>query len=227
MNGQVSPAATATFKIKGVTSGPMTSTAGTLNVNKLTGCTGHPGGYWLNFGNLSGPIKACGQGTANPPGMAFSSIGYSQPGSGSFSFVQTVNSDSVVLTKAAGGTTTCTGTGGLDGSYPYPSQPPNSATTNDSPGNALYDSAGTSYVMSTRGFTATMYPLWKSSTANSIPAPLGGQNWKVNDAVTFSNGKWQKPTGSGGTSGNFFQPNPAPPSYGYPTWTNLDATTCH
>ena len=227
VNGQVSPAATATFKIKGVTSGPMTSTAGTLNVNKLTGCTGHPGGYWLNFGNLSGPIKACGQGTANPPGMAFSSTGYSQPGSGSFSFVQTVNSDSVVLTKAAGGTTTCTGTGGLDGSYPYPSQPPNSATTNDSPGNALYDSAGTSYVMSTRGFTATMYPLWKSSTANSIPAPLGGQNWKVNDAVTFSNGKWQKPTGSGGTSGNFFQPNPAPPSYGYPTWTNLDATTCH
>ena len=226
VNGQPSPAATATFNIKGVTSGPMTSSAGTLNVNNLTGCAGHPGGYWLNFGNLSGPIHACGMGTANPPGMVFNSSGYSQPGSGAFSFVQTVNSDSVVLTKTAGGTLTCTATGGLDGSYPYPSQPVGSTTANDSPGNALYDSAGTSYVASNRAFTATMYPLWKSSTASSIPAPLGGQNWLVNNSVTFSNNKWQKPTGGGGKSGNFFQPNPAPPSYGYPTWTHPTTITC-
>ena len=69
----------------------------------------------------------------------------------------------------------CTSAPGLDSGYPYGTTTPET----DSPA-TLLDST---YRTQTRSFNATMYLMWKSSSANSIPVPLGSQTWAFSTAA--------------------------------------------
>lgn len=137
-------------------------------------------------------------------GIAFSPPTTTTP-AGTFSFVQLVNSDTVKYNAL---TCTATNTPGLDAAYPY--QNKTGQLVNDAPFSPL----PATYSTSSRNFAATMYLLWQSSTAGSIPVPIGSVNWSALGSTTQSNGVWGTPTGSG-SAGTFTA------SAAYPSWTGV------
>jgi hypothetical protein len=92
-----------------------------------------------------------------------------------------------------------------------------SGTTNatDAPGMPL----PSIYSSATRNFNASMYLMWQSGGANSIPIPLGYVTWEFTGNGSQSNGTWT-PGGSGSNS-SFFPITPSQTSPGFPTWQNV------
>src|SRR5579863_8013625 len=86
--------------------------------------------------------------------------GYQNASGGSLSPVQLIGSDIVT-----GGC--CSQPADLETRYPYGPLP-----SNDNPSTYLSSTA----TSASRALTANMFLMWKSSTANSIPVPLGYQN---------------------------------------------------
>jgi hypothetical protein len=177
---------------------------GRFYIDTLTGCTGKPSGPYLIFGNISGPVPGCAGTYTGAAGIAFSPPTTTTP-AGTFSFVQLVNSDTVKYNAL---TCTATNTPGLDAAYPY--QNKTGQLVNDAPFSPL----PATYSTSSRNFAATMYLLWQSSTAGSIPVPIGSVNWSALGSTTQSNGVWGTPTGSG-SAGTFTA------SAAYPSWTGV------
>jgi hypothetical protein len=222
VNGQVSPTSTATFTVKGLTGGPLSNTNyGSLTVDNLTGCPAQPAGPYLVYGNVKGPVPGCPGQTTGTPGIVFDTSKYGQPSAGTFSWVQLISADTTIDSHSDGTKVTCTTSAGIDLSYPYGSHP-TPTTANDAPEAPL----PSTFATVSRSFTATMYPLWTSSVANSIPIPIGNQGWQFSGQSTQVNGKWQKPTGSG-TVGTFTAGNGNQPNHGYPSWTGKATQTCH
>ena len=222
--GNWSPTATATVNVTGVTSPLLTArTSVAATIDTLQGCSSSPGGTELVFGNISGIVPGCpGAGLSGTPGISFSASG-NQPGGGSFIYVQLINSDSVSRTTSTG-TTPCSATPGDDGSYPYQSG-------NPAPSDSPYAPLPITNTKVTRNFSATMYLLWQSNTANSIPVPLGSVPWVFNATATQSSGTWSA-SGGGGPVANSSPQSPfvvasaSQAKNGFPTWTQL-AVPCH
>ncbi len=85
-------------------------------------------------------------------------------------------------------------------------------------------------------FIANMFLMWQSSTANSIPVPLGYQNWGFSGTATCSTScetasNWTVTTnGTPGPIGGFVTSSPSQTQTndgnnilvdGYPTWTTV------
>jgi hypothetical protein len=222
-NGETSPSSTATFKVAGLTSGTDTATSpysGKLAIDTLTGCSAQPGGPYLVYGNVSGPAPGCSGKTTGTAGILFTASG-TQPGSGKYFFVQLLTTDTTTDTNSSGAKVVCTTTVGIDQSYPYAGQP-TSTTATDAPEAPL----PSTYVTVNRVFNATMYLMWQSSTANSIPVTIGYQSWQFNGTGTQSGGKWT-PSGSGAPIGSFTTASASQANKGYPSWTGPATQSCN
>ena len=150
--------------------------------------------------------------------MVFNSpTGYSNSSGGSFSLVQLISTDTIT------GSASLTNPAGLDTAYPYAAPP-----SNDTPDIFLKST----YTTLTRTFNANMFLLWQSSTANSIPVPLGYQTWAFTGTATCSTScgtasNWKATTtGTPGPVGSFTASTASQTKvgndtlrYGYPTWT--------
>lgn len=221
-NGETSPTSTATFTVKGLTSGKDTATSpynGKFSIDNLTGCTGIAAGPDLVYGNVSGPQPGCPGTTTGTPGILFTASG-SQPGSGKYTFVQLITTDTTKYTSGSG-TTTCTTTVGIDTSYPYKGQP-TSTTATDAPETPL----PSSYTTVNRVFNATMYLLWQSTTTGSIPVTIGYQSWSSNGTGTQSGGRWSA-SGSGAPNGSFTPASSTQANKGYPVWSGVATRSCN
>lgn len=214
-NGAYASAHT-TYNISGPTpSAPTISlpTSGQLNSDTLMGCAIAPTAQYLVFGNLTGNIPQCNSNgnASGTAGIQFTPPSTQSP-SGTFFFVQLVNSDAITY-SANGSGTTCPGTSGLDGAYPY--QNKYGQLVNDAPYAKLFST----YTTERRSFVATMYLMWQSSTSSSIPVPLGYVDWQFSGSSSEPqlNSTWGPPTGSG-SAGSFVTIN----SPGlFPTWQGL------
>jgi len=216
-NGLSSANASTTFTVKGLSSGKLaTANYGKLNDNTLTVCNTTTKETVLAYGNISGTTCAV-TGTA---GELFTASG-TQPGTGAFTFVQLINSDTSTFTSTTG-TVTCTHNAGVDASYPYAAQI-NSTQSDDAPYVVLPTSP---YNKITRAFAATMYVLWTSSTASAIPIPVGSITWQFSGATTLTNSKWGGVTGSG-TANAFVASSGTQSNDGYPLWTGPTEQTCN
>jgi hypothetical protein len=127
----------------------------------------------------------------------------------------------------------CSTTQGIDTAYPY-----KGIITGTSPPQAL-DAPNaplpSGYVVN-RSFNATMFLMWTSSLANSIPVPIGYQTWAFNGTGKQNTaGAWGAYTnGTPGPVGNF-TPSAGNQTtdgytalgYGYPTWSTVATETCN
>jgi len=131
--------------------------------------------------------------------------------------VQLISSDTTT------GESSNTKVAGLDTSYPYGGPP-----TSDSPKVYLQPTA----TSVTRTFSANMFLMWTSSTANAIPVPLGYQTWGFSGTATCSTScgtavNWNATTnGPPGPVGGFVPSSASQIQVGnntlvdgYPTWT--------
>jgi len=221
VNGETSPVSTATFKVKGLSGATDTATSpygGQFSIDTLKGCSGIPGGPNLVYGNVMGPQPGCSGTTTGTTGILFTASG-SQPGTGNFLFVQLLTTDTTTYTSSSG-TETCTTTAGIDKNYPYQGQPtPTTAT--DAPETPLPSTKNTV----NRVFQATMYLIWQSTTASSIPFTIGFQSWGSNGTATQTKGKW-KASGSGAPQGKFTAASAGQPNMGYPSWPGPANQSC-
>jgi hypothetical protein len=216
-NGLSSTNATTTFTVKGLSSGKMaTANYGKLNDNTLTVCNTTTKETVLAYGNISGTTCA----VAGTPGELFTASG-TQPGTGKFTFVQLINSDTSTFTSTSG-TVTCTHNAGVDMSYPYAAQI-NTTQSDDAPYVVLPTSP---YNKITRAFSASMYLLWTSSTASAIPVPIGAITWQFSGATTLTNSKWGTVTGSG-TANAFVAAIGTQSNDGFPSWAGPSDQTCN
>jgi hypothetical protein len=87
-----------------------------------------------------------------------------------------------------------------------------------------------------RSFNATMFLMWTSSLANSIPVPIGYQTWAFNGTAKQNvSGAWGAYTnGTPGPIGNFTPSTGNQTTdgytaleYGYPTWSTVATETCN
>lgn len=143
--------------------------------------------------NVSGPTSPGMTATLNPGGVTIDSVGnnillefgnnsttfgitftptVTQPSgvTGTFSYIQLINSEQENITDPPL-TGTCTIGTGLDNNYPYP--PRSDGTAADSPATSL----NSTYIEVGETFSATMYLMWNSGLPNSIPVPLGSMQW--------------------------------------------------
>jgi hypothetical protein len=222
---QCSLPATANFDVIGPTGGSISFTpfAPAVTIANLTTCTDpsgtYPGGpYMIYATGVTG--QACpGQSNKTVDGISFNfPTGYTNDSNGIYSLVQLINSDTIT-----GEAVSSYGTG-LDTEYPY-GWPP----SGDSP-KVYLQSTATSV---TRTFSANMFLMWQSTTANSIPVPLGYQTWGFSGTATCSSNcgtasNWTATTnGTPGPVGSF-TPSSASQTQvvnttlvdGYPTWTS-------
>ena len=77
-----------------------------------------------------------------------------------------------------------------------------------------------------RVFIATMYLLWQSSTASSIPITIGYQAWQFNGTGTQKSSKWTA-SGSGAPTGSFTPAAGSQANKGYPSWTGVAIRSCN
>ena len=186
-DGQCSLPANAAFTISG--GGTMSNTPyNQLTVDQLIPCgsvqppLGSAQAPFVVYGNITGwGCSALYPGSTF--GMTFTPSG--APSGGKYSYVQLINSDNPTSTQ--GNTSSgCTYTQGVDKAYPYlgfiPGNPPLAV---DAPNDGLINGW-----VETRTFNATMFLLWTPPVTNSIPVPIGYQNWG------FSGGAQQDITGT-------------------------------
>jgi hypothetical protein len=226
-NGQTSPMSTATFTVQGITSGSMKSSLGQKSdvalgtfVDNCTGDSNYKNDVtWLSLGQYtaeSGTSPSCAF-TIPTPGISFSASG-STP-KGSRFFVQLLTQNTVNVTTTAGNTSGNCGTG-LDNFYPY-AKNTSTTSTSDSPGNLVNPAPkGTTYTEISRSFGASMYAMWQSNTANSIPVPIGYVPWTtLMDGLRSAKGAWSVAPDSTASPGTFTAAAASQASSGYPTWT--------
>jgi hypothetical protein len=217
--------ATAAFNVTGPTGGTMSFTpfAPAVTIANLTTCIDPsgatwPGGPWMAY--ATGETGLACPGEANYPavGINFNNpAGYANGSEGSYSLVQLISSDTTT------GESSNTKVAGLDTSYPYGGPP-----TSDSPKVYLQPTA----TSVTRTFSANMFLMWTSSTANAIPVPLGYQTWGFSGTATCSTScgtavNWNATTnGPPGPVGGFVPSSASQIQVGnntlvdgYPTWT--------
>lgn len=195
-----------TFSVTGPSGGKMTFTTSKVTISTLTDCTTGAKVKWLAFGIISGTTCA----PTGTPGITFTGSVKQQPaGGGNLSWVQLVTNNQITVN----GTGYNCGTG-LDNFYPLP--PPLPPT--DSPSSGL---AGTD-TEDTRTFSASMYLLWTSSVASSIPVPIGYVSWGYfGDAVqNMTKHTWSLKS-SNKTTPVFYSSLPSQPFDGYPTWNTV------
>lgn len=218
-------AETASFNVTGPVGGsmPVLTFSPTVTIGSFTSCGDNPGGPYLIYG-AGGGLACSGEGTITTAGIGFGPpTGYTNTNGGSFEIVQLISGD--VITGGAGGSY---GTGIDSGSYPYSTTFP----AYDSP--KLYLPPTATNV--TRTFTATMFLMWQSGTANSIAVPIGYQTWGFSGGATCSSscgtvGNWTALNlETQGPIGGF---NPSTPSqtsvpntnivlqYGFPIWGSI------
>ena len=229
VSGQTTcPNATATFNVSGPTGGTMSFTpvAPAVTIANLNTCIDPdgatwPGGPYMIFATgVTGP--AC-PGQANYPafGINFNDpTGYENDSGGSYELVQLISSDTITGESAGASIA------GLDTDFPYGGPP-----SSDSPKVYLLPTA----TSVTRTFSANMFLMWQSSTAGSIPVPLGYQTWGFSGTATCSAdcgtvSNWTAANAPGTTPGPVgdFVPSSASQTtvgnnilvYGYPTWTS-------
>jgi hypothetical protein len=225
-DGQCSLVAKAAFTVTGPEGGSMSFTpfAPAVTIASLTTCIDPngatwPGGPYMIYAiGVSGP--AC-PGQADYPafGINFNSpTGYSNDTGGIYSLVQLISTETITGESAG------TFSAGLDTDYPY-GWPPSS----DSPKVYLQPTA----TSVTRNFTANMFLMWQSTSAKSIPVPLGYQTWGFSGTASCSvacgtASSWNATTnGTPGPVGSF-TPSSASQTQvgnntlvdGYPTWTS-------
>lgn len=178
------------------------------------GCAIAPTAQYLVFGNLTGNIPQCNSSgnASGTAGIQFSPPSTQSP-SGTFSFAQLVRSDAITYTVSGSTSTTCPGTPGLDGAYPY--QNKYGQLVNDAPYVKLFST----YTTESRSFVATMYLMWQSSTPSSIPIPLGYVDWNFSGSSSepLPNSTWGPATVSGIAAS--FVPVTSPGLF--PTWGGL------
>jgi hypothetical protein len=234
-NNQCSTDVQAAFNVSGVTSGLLAATTPNSDVKINTfvdGCVGDANYNktlkWINLGQVTaegGTYPSCGY-TIPSPGISFTASG-TQPGSGAWQFVQVILTNSIyTVTNTTTQTSSC-GIG-LDNYYPYPKFPSTSTTTTqDSPGiqiNPVTLPSGQTLTELKRSFTAKMYLMWKSSTANSIPVPIGYRQWNyIGDGLRSSSGSWSLGSATNWSSGTFVAAAATQNFNGYPTWNTLDS----
>jgi hypothetical protein len=170
----------------------------------MTGVTGPN----LLFGSLTGTNPNCGM-LSGTPGVIFIFPSSSGP-SGSFSFVQIVSSDTVT-----NGSGSCSSSGGLDLSYPYPL---NSGVAADAP--FFLIASGLS--SASRNFHATMWLMWTPTATPSITVPIGYQSWGDIGSSSLSGSTWTPSTTGGNNSSSFTTASGAiTSSTSHPTWSSL------
>lgn len=222
LSNGIATSASATFNI----SGPNPDTPqislpynnGAMSIITLTDCNGNPENpiyYALDFGNISGMVPSCGHALNPPPGIAFTPPAPNVPASapGNFFFVQLIVSDIITMNNSS----YCSSPSGLDHQYPFYSTVANNGLNipvYDSPFNEV-----TGFTSSTRQFEAYMFLMWQSTTANSIPVPIGKVDWGFNGGATLS-GNW---TSNGGGYENGFAT--ASTTSDFPQWTNSTGCT--
>jgi hypothetical protein len=233
--------ATATFDVSGQGTAKMTVTdyGATKNKNgnlnnaatidylyEKPSCTSSNEGPYMVYGNVSGIGPEC-LAFGNPTGsagMTFSASGASP--NGTYSYVQTVSTNSITYTSASGNctaTSTPTPGPGLDSTYPYVT---GNVTTDSPPLGLPVAETGAS-----RNFDATMYLMWESTTvANPIPVPLGFQQWHFQASTTNPGApttlSWTTPqVQEHGPSAAWAPATSGSAYYGYPTWGGLSGVT--
>ena len=234
-----SPNASATFNVAGQGQGSakvsVTDYGATKNKNgKLNNaatidylyvppaCTSASTLPFLDYGSVSGPGPECPGIPTGAPGITFTASGASS--NGTYSYVQTITTDSRIYTLASGNcTATLKQSPALDSSYPYED------------GNFAIDGPEIElplpYTSASRNFVAKMYLMWTStSVANPIPVPLGYQQWQFQAKTTNPGApttlSWTTPTVQAhGAVGTFAQASPSSTDYGYPTWGGLATET--
>lgn len=177
------------------------------------GAAGFP---YLVYGNVGGPAPGCSGTTTGTAGIKFFPMG-TQPGGGSFVYVQIITTDSRSY-KSSGETYSCYTTVGIDKAYPYPGVPSGTSNATDAPEIPLPATCNSA----SRAFAATMYLMWRSSSGSSVPVPLGDIPWAYNGTATNSGGHWS-PGGVGGPTSAFV---PAAGTQAYPTWTGPALESC-
>ena len=223
---QCSLPANAAFNVTGPTGGLMSFTpfAPAVTISNLTACTDSngytwPGGPWMYYATGVTGLACPGEADYPAYGINFNTpTGYANDSGGSYLLVQLISSDTTT------GESVGTSVAGLDTDYPY-GEPPSA----DSP-KVYLQSTATSV---TRSFTANMFLMWQSSSANSIPVPLGYQTWGFSGTASCSAAcgaasSWTVTTnGTPGPIGSF-TPSSASQTQvlnntlvdGYPTWTS-------
>jgi len=214
VNGGQSPTSTATFNV----TGPGTTMTGTgysggLTIDNWTAntnCTFTAGNY-LVYGKLTWSSTCVASGTV---GMKFIPSGTSS--TGKLFYVQLVDSGSLT------GGLACTIVPGLDEAYPYPNLASGTNDAIDSPAVLLKST----YTTQSRTENFTMYLMYQSSTANSIPVPVGYQKWGFAGSASCSTScgsaaNWKATTTSSGTQGAFVVSAGSQANDGYPLWTSL------
>ena len=228
--GQVtSPAATVTFNATWPGATMSNTPYPRVTIDSLQPCGGGTLGPAMVYGNIIGTL--C---TATYPGSTFGMVFNPSPtpSGGNFFYVQMINSDT-----RTENTINCSHSQGLDKAYPYQGIIPNTnpPEAEDAPGVGAPLPSG--YVVQ-RSFNATMFLMWQSSTANSIPVPVGYQTWSFSGTAQETspgNGNWQATTnGTPGPVGAFVPSNALQDTdgyttlqFGYPTWSNVSTETCN
>jgi len=230
-NAECSPNVQATFNVSGVTNAAFGATTPTsdVKINTFTdNCVGDlyygQTVKWMSLGQLTaegGTYPNCGF-TIPSPGIKFTASG-TMPGSGGWKFVQILltNSETITTTTHAAQTSSC-GTG-LDNFYPYPFTYLSTNSAQDSPGELISPApSGTTYTEFNRSFTAKMFSMWQSSTANSIPVPIGYHQWyTIQDGLRSSSGTWSLASDTNWSSGTFVAAAASQSAKGYPTWSTV------
>jgi len=227
------PVSTATFNVTGA--GTMTNNPYTkVTIDSLQPCGGGTAGPAMVYGNITGTI--CKANAGGTWGIYFVPSGAP---AGTYSYVQLINTDTTTYTPNSGSLYTCTTSQGVDSAYPYAGIIPNTNPPQalDAPGVPL---PSVNYKTVNRSFSATMFLLFTSSVANSIPVPLGYQTWAFNGTAkcTSSCGtvaNWTPTTnGTPGPVGSFAASNGTQTTdgytalkYGYPIWGNVATQSCH
>lgn len=227
-NGQCSNTVQVTFNVKGVTNGLLNATTISSAVKFSTvtdNCTGDRFNgqttKWINLGSMtgiSGTYPNCKYSAS--PGITFTASG-TMPASGKWSFVQLILTNSDAVTTTTSSTTSSCGTG-LDNFYPYPMPSGSTNSTGDAPGGLISPTPGYTLTEFKRSFTAMMYLMWQSNTANSIPVPIGYHQWfAIEDGLRSSSGSWSLASDTNWSSGTFVAATESQTAKGYPTWSSV------
>ena len=201
-------------------------------VANLTACASPamPAGPYLAYAQgATGSACPGGLTGVTTAGITFDSpTGYQNSSGGSFLLVQLISSDDLQWTSS-GGPGGENSTPGLDSTYPYGGPP-----TSDNP--LVY--LPSTYTTVSRNFTANLFLMWQSSTAKSIPVPLGYQTWGFSGTATCASscgaaGNWKATNTVGTTPGpaaaGFVPSSPSqtidlgnnPLVDGFPTWAAI------
>jgi hypothetical protein len=199
VGNQCSPIATATFNVSAPSLVNLYTCGG-----DVTGCSKY--GPLGSVDITPGPKLSLGNSPPSNIGIVFNASDDSSSPPGTFSFVQLIGNYTTVYNYNSGKSCSHNFGSGLDNSNPYP--PDSDTIADDNPDTPLF--ADDTEV--TADMTATMYLLWTSSVAGSIPVPLGYVGWSWFGDAVQDNSEWSINASSQGTSGSFTEDSD------YPSW---------